>query len=501
MNDTMEPAMFSTPIAPVRRARLGATLFALVLAPALGCGLVQVNGKPVSVPSSGDGDKTASGGGDEASAGGESGGGGGGASGAPAGDSGTDDEYRQTKTESDYEAKGKRAVASLSALEQAFGKPTDLGSDLGQLVFADIVGAKLGHAARWELVQSCFQYADKKDATFVARWAVCGEDAKAVKFDKVIAERKAGGLDIDLGTAEKERLATVIAMGTEVEQDAKDDKGVQQVLAIGQAARTEWAEFASKNADLIATARGLEDGVRLGHAKHFTGCEAKTRPAFEKLARATTFADSDRDPLPFYAGQLRSTLAGEFTALAWGACAYGLDQTAEGLYGAVASGAGHNLARGPRTLTLKRLLAPAFKPKFADRALSWDQIRFSLGRYDYTAPVNIAAMIATQQIAQIAKVEPKGDVTLLSFKRDKIEACLSWVDSDKIDRIDDSGKVVYQRQCARRGMVENSMEPLEVSTMFAAGLKPGQAVNILWKFPLVSWTGKKWHAIMGVALH
>lgn len=32
------------------------------------------------------------------------------------------------------------------------------------------------------------------------------------------------------------------------------------------------------------------------------------------------------------------------------------------------------------------------------------------------------------------------------------------------------------------------MEPLEVSTMFAAGLK------------VVSWTGKKWHAVMGVAL-
>ena len=499
MNDTMEPAMFSTPMAPLRRTRLGATLFALALAPALGCGLVQVNGKPVNMPSSGDGDTPANRGGDAASAGGESGGGGG-ESGGGGGGTGADDEYRQTKTESDYQARGKQAVAALSALEQAFGKPPDLGSDLGQLVFADTVGAKLGHAARWELVKSCFPSAEKKDATFVARWAVCGEDARQVKFGTVIAERKAGGLDIDLGTAEKERLAKVVAMGTEVEQDAKDDKGVQQVLAIGQAARTEWAEFASKNADLIATAHGLEDGVRLGHAKHVAGCEAKTRPAFEKLARATTFADSDRDPLPFYAGQLRSTLAGEFTALAWGACAYGLDQTAEGLYGAVASGAGHNLARGPRTLTLKRLLAPSFKPTFADRDLTWDSIRFSLGRYDYTAPVNIAAMIATQSIAQIAKVEPKGDVTLLSFKRDKIEACLSWVDSNKIDRIDERGTLVYQRQCARRGMVENSMEPLEVSTLFAAGLKPGQAVNILWKFPLMSWTGKKWHAIMGASL-
>ncbi len=419
---------------------------------------------------------------------------------APAVAIAADDDYRATKTESDYETQGKRAVVSLSAIEQAFGKPNDYRNDQGHLVFADTVGAKLGHAARWALVSNCFEHHYKKDVKFIARWAVCGDDAKQVNFDKVIAERKAAGLDISIGNSDKDRLAEIVAMGADVEKDAKDDKGIQQVLAVGQSARTEWAEFAANNADLVATARGLEDAVRLGHAKHFAGCEAKTRPAFEKLARATHFEDSDRDPLLSYANQLRSTLAGEFTALAWGACAYGLDQSAEGLFGAVASGSANNLARGPRTLTLKRLLAPTLKPKFADRDLVWEQIPFSFARHEYQAPVNVAAMIATQQIARISKVEAKGDVTVLSFKRDKIEACLSWVDSDKIDSIDGNGKVVYQRQCARRGMVENSMEPLEVATVFAAGLKPGQAVDILSKFPLVSWTGKKWHAVMGVAL-
>lgn len=420
---------------------------------------------------------------------------------SPASAADPDEGYRQTKTESDYETTGtKRSVASLSALEQAFGKPSDFGSNLGQLLFADTLGAKLGHTARWELVKSCFQIAHKKDAEFVARWALCGEDAKQVNFDKLIAERKSGGLDIDLGKAERERLAEILAMGSELERDAKDDPGVQQVFAVAQAARSEWSEFASKNEGLIASARALEDGVRLGHAKHFAGCEANTRSAFEKLARATSFEDTDTDPLIFYAGQFRATLAGEFTALAWGACAFGLDATAEGLYGAVASGPGRNLARGPRTLALKRLLAPSVKPKFADRAMAWSQIDFSLRRFDYQAPVNVASMIATQKIAKISAVEPKGEVTVLSFKRDKIEACLSWVDSNKIDRIDDSGKLVYVRTCAKRGMVENSMEPLEISTIFAAGLKAGQAVNVLWKFPLVSWTGKKWHAIMGISL-
>lgn len=171
-------------------------------------------------------------------------------------------------------------MASLTGLEQAFGVPQDLRSELGMLVFADTVDGKLGPSARWELVKSCFQYANKKDASFLVRWAVCGEDAKQANFDKVNAERKAGGLDLPMEMttqAEKEQLAKIIAMGTELEKDAADDKGVQQVFTVAQAARADWAAFAAKEAELIATARRLQDAVRLGHAKHFAGCEAQTR--------------------------------------------------------------------------------------------------------------------------------------------------------------------------------------------------------------------------------
>lgn len=74
--------------------------------------------------------------------------------------------------------------------------------------------------------------------------------------------------------------------------------------------------------------------------------------------------------MPFHVGFLTQTVDGYVTTVAFGACAFGQDPSGEALYAAAANQDGGGARFGARSVTLSKILARGFKPKFADRALS-----------------------------------------------------------------------------------------------------------------------------------
>jgi hypothetical protein len=485
-------------------SRLSLVFLGLSLVPALGCGLVQVNGKPL--------------GGGWSSAGQSDGSSNAHEEGGPLAGAAAVAPSRGGKTLADIARPDpKLPVTSWTPVQQYLRNATrgmaseryrdalGFADGFGSVVLADELGSSLGHLGRIALIEACFAGA-KPDASSALRWAVCGDDVHAVDLTKAASELRAEGLANDtrkhILETSKQAVEAAKRIGQAVEVAAEHDTGVQAVLAAGKAAHLEWKAFANASRDLVDTVRALQGAARGGHAKGFAGCAEKTRPAFEKLVRARTFADDggDREPLVFYIKQLRGDLASHMVTLAYAACAAGMDRSGEAIYTAIGNGEAGQVLRGARTLAIAKLYAPSFKPKFADRALSLADMQSVFRRQLVQVPGNDIAAIMTPRGGKIATITRDGEVTRLRFAADKVERCLEWRATEKIVSVGANGEVQYEKRCARRGLVQNQEDEIEIATRFAAGLKAGMSVTIVNNFAVVAWSGATWHALLGVAL-
>ncbi len=157
------------------------------------------------------------------------------------------------------------------------------------------------------------------------------------------------------------------------------------------------------------------------------------------------------------------------------------------------------MLRGERTLVLMKLLDASFKPTFDDRTRKLSDMMQPFVRASIEVPVNSVTAFMTPETGKLAKVTISGDVTKLSFAKDKVEKCLEWRSTNRIASIR-GGEVRYEQACARRGLVDNRIEDTEIATLYADGLKAGMMITLVNKFPVVSWTGKVTHTLLGVAL-
>lgn len=394
---------------------------------------------------------------------------------------------------------------------RAFDAMAIQGGMFARLVFADEMGSKLTELGRGSLITEFFRNSTAKDATSAVLWALAGADAKALDLKKAAAEltaaniyeRDAESILDDLTEAK----ANALKVGAAVEAAAADDPGVAAILKVAETAKAEWATYAGKNAAAYERYLALKDGVRTGKTNHksFAGCWDATQPAFATLVKATKFPwEVSGDYLPAYVNAMVSSPETYVTTAAFAACAWSVDPAGEALAaGALNADRVGGIQVGPRTITLTKLMAPALKPKFADRELSqkWEngmRSRFQNdGRYLMPSINDIMKMMTPLQGA-LATVKADGDVTNIAFKGSTVDACLQWVSSNKVSSVSASGDVQYEKKCKKRGKVEEQADPTEVATKFAGGFKPGVSVLLVNKFPVTAWQGKKFVAVLGV---
>ena len=379
----------------------------------------------------------------------------------------------------------------------------------GLLMFADELGDKLSELGRISVIDHCFEYGEKATSSTLL-WALCGPDVKAFDVKKLESELKADGISPesqkDVLEAAKRIHDKATQIGAVIEEAAKDDPGVAQVLKLADTAKAEWSKWLGSNKAAFDQYLALKDAVRSGKSNHksFADCWKATEPGFVKLVKAAKFPwDYSGDYLPGYMSVLLTSTDGYIKAASFAACAYSVHESGEAL---AAAALNHDSLSGTvrvgwRTLALAKAVDPKFKPKFAERGLNWGEFGMlsPWRRSSYKLPgLNDTAKIMTPAQGVIAKVKKEGDITKLSFKGDKVDACLHWKETRKVQSIAANGDPIYERVCTKRGKVDNKEHDTEVATKFAAGLAPGVSVLIVNKYPVTAWKGKKFVAVFGV---
>lgn len=379
------------------------------------------------------------------------------------------------------------------------------GSLSGMAVLADELGPRLGHLGRASLLAECFD-GIKDDATGAIAWAVCGNDARTFDLAKAEAELVKEGIKRESRTEVLARAKEIhdkaTKIGAAVEAAAKDDPGVARILKLADAAREEWTAYASKHQATIDRYVALKDAVRSGKSNHqgFAGCYEATYAPFAKHVKAAKFPwDEVGDVMPFYISYLVTTPDGYLTTVAYGACAWSQHAGLEGIYAAAANQEGGHARAGVRSLTLAKIMDPAFQPKFADRSLGFDSMKFQWKYGIRMSGINWVTAIQTPGGGKISKVKKDSDVVKLDFAADTVDACLQWRDTNRIQSVN-NGSVTYQKECVKRGKVEDQEGTIEIPVKYAGGLARGVNVTVVGATPVVAWKDGKLKAVLGIAL-
>jgi hypothetical protein len=293
-----------------------------------------------------------------------------------------------------------------------------------------------------------------------------------------------------------------------VDAAAKDDPGVAAFLKTAADARAEWTAWVGKNKEAYDRYLALKDGVRSGKSNNpaFKDCDKTTGPAFAKLVKAAAPKipwDVGRDVAEAYVSYLTMTIDGYITSVSYAACAWSHHESGEAIYAAAANHDNgddtHDLHGGPRTHALSKFFSESFKPKFADRSIGGNWMAGAWKHGVSMSGVSQHASIMTPSDGVIGSLKADGDVTKVGFKGDKVEACLQWVDTNKVSSVN-NGNVQYEKKCKKRGMIDNMTTAVDVPTRYLQGAKVGDNITIVRQFPVVAWKGKKLTMLLGVKL-
>ncbi|HUQ07469.1 MAG TPA: hypothetical protein VM261_33480 [Kofleriaceae bacterium] len=362
----------------------------------------------------------------------------------------------------------------------------------GFLALADELGDRLSHLGRASIVAQCFRGGNERNSE-VLSWAICRDDFVALDLAKAEAEIVAAGVSQEDReramawiTEEHERAREVVATFDEA---ARTDRGLKKVRADVEAAKKEWAAYVGAHRADVELYLTLKDAVRTGKRNDpaFAGCDAKTRPRFEKHVRSVAKKIPwETDSLEGYMYYLvDGSIDGYITTVSWAACAFSVHPAADPVLAQAASTNVNLIRAGWRTVAIGKLSADDYKPRFDDSS-------FYLRRDDLSAYITHAGLSKSDNPTwgEVKKVKKHDDELTIIFAMGQIEGgCLRWVTRRG------------EKECAERGDYENEVDPVDVPLAYAAGIKPGVSMKTGGpQFPMVVWKGKKILAIFGVTL-
>jgi hypothetical protein len=308
------------------------------------------------------------------------------------------------------------------------------------IVFAaaamDELGDRVSQYGLYGYLQECLGYGrEETPTTLTLRWALCGDDLKRFDISK-LRDRYSSDYYYQQEVDLVERWKT---LGTRIEEEAKSDKGIAQVLKLRDQAQEEWKSYLAKNQAAFDLYVKLHEAAASGKTNEpaFAGCWEATQPAFAKAVKTTKFAwQSEASESEKLRGRMEEVLTSTenyIAAASFSICAYSVDPSGESLADAVLSARGGQVRVGWRTLLVAKALAPTVKPKFADRALEWSRMLDGMTDHLYLGGIAIGSVAdRTPTYGEIKKVIKNGDETTIQFKGDKVETCLKWVETNKV---------------------------------------------------------------------
>lgn len=360
----------------------------------------------------------------------------------------------------------------------------------GWMVLADELGDHLSQLGRAAMMHECFGTNDA--SRHLMSWAMCRTDFAAIDLTKVEAELVAAGVDDDERKHTMARVeqdyANAKAVVDKLDAEAKRDPGLQKLLNDVEAAKKEWAAYAAGHGTEIARYGKLRDAVRSGKRNDpgFDGCDALTRPPFEKLVRSVAKKIPwETETLEGYMSYVTATTEAYVTTASWAACGYSVHPSMDGLLGQAVTVPAMGANLGWRSLALGKIAVDGYKPRFADASY---YLRDEGKTYVRLFGVDKGG---NPTFGEVKKLTKQDDETTISFKTGVAEdVCLRW-------------ETRYgEKQCAERGDVPDESSPETVPTAYAAALKPNVSVMVQGGFPVVVYNKPKQKvlALFGVAL-
>jgi hypothetical protein len=362
----------------------------------------------------------------------------------------------------------KRAIADMSSVFDA-------------VYLADVFDSRLSEPGRLAFLEDCL----RDEWNLGVLWAVCEEDFARFDAARLFAQVRSdtaqpGELRMKIRLGAYRLPERIKAHREAVAKLMASDEAWKKVFELAQKARAEWTAAVGGEAKLLATVTKLDSATLARSRKLFEGCDAETMPALADAASripAKTFTnmkDIRDDPFHGFAKQALPLVVRDprfhLAAIGVAEC-QARPNLGNVLASALKRGPG---ARGPRDYALGRIATSDIQLDKVGATIVIPQTRRPYASRG-AAPASVGG--AVERVTKsgdelVVKLQP------LMVKRDD---CVQEHRTNRVERIRDDGKVMYELQCDQTATVvhDEQWSPLKVSARYQALIKPGVVISVV----------------------
>jgi hypothetical protein len=363
------------------------------------------------------------------------------------------------------------------ALMQSHGAPGE------QIFLADAL--PLTEAGRLAYVINCVHTPFAED-TRPGAWAICLPDIDSLDVGKLGGELRVSKEATAYERMTVRRNLAILLFGElpdfrmKLKRLTDSDPAYQTMFDTAKKYRAGWekAAKAPERAALLALVSSMEDARVTGSKKALAGCEAKTWNAFADYVRSMDRKDFAKVPTEGRYAAVRAVtgdINGFLAATALALC----DATGPGLF--LAPEVADGILRGPRTTTVFLLEMAESQKEFeldtgGVASIGLDHPR-SLAPFPSASP-----MSEDRRSGTVSKVTTAGENVGIEFTKSKVhdDSCAQWRETDRIDGVTASGKIVYRSECVKRNDKDYmvGLDPITMPSATTGGIEKGVEIVI-----------------------
>lgn len=267
---------------------------------------------------------------------------------------------------------------------------------------------------------------------------------------------------------------------------AKQDPAIARLVAMADQELAAWTRPSPERTKLRDQLAAMEAAAASNKRSAFQGCDKQTLAAWsEVLARKRLPPVPDKHQLATYLGAALEDAEGYLAFAALRLCQRANEPAQEEGELALDEISAGQVRRGPRTATVASWLAEEEPFRFDDKALRFESL---VGKVLGAWGAGPSQEPPSQGVIdKLREYDERVEVTFRTVREPRT-ACLRWVKTRRILRIDDHGQLIYEERCAATGkvMMDLTAEPVRFSKLLARGLRPGMFLVAVEGLPIVA---------------